>query len=164
MHKIGSALTLMLLLLFLSVASVALADGPAQDKGLPPGIEKAAPTSVERVVGERGTEALCDSLWWHGVSNLILGGLPDGDHYSRSRDADNHSYACDIDQIGTRGRFWSDNNLRDDSGMQYAYNSAASVFQNGGGDTCSSNYIYIRGNHYFKEGAELWQPETSNSC
>jgi hypothetical protein len=143
-----------------------MADGSSRDMGLPPGIDKAAPPSVERIV-EVSTEALvCGTLWWNGKSDLILGGLPDGDHYSRSRDNSNHSYACDIDQIGSRGRFWSDDNLRDDTGMKYAYNSADKrvYSDNGGGDTCANNYIYIRGNHYFKEGGTTWQPESSKSC
>ena len=158
---------LMFLLLVLSTASVVLADDLGMSKELPPGIKVAVPSSVERIVGNTGAEALCSSMWWQGTSNFIGSGLPDGDHYSRSRDSNNHSYACDIDKIGARGRFWSDNAIRDDTGMKYVYNSADKrvYSDNGGGDTCNYNYIYIRGNHHFEDaGQTTWTPETSNSC
>lgn len=161
-----------LLVLLLSAVSVALADGPPTETDLPPEIDDPPPSSVELVVGNHagnmaGTEALCSSMWWHGISNLTSSSMPNGDHYSRSRDENNHSYPCDIDKIGTRGRLWSDNVLRDDTGMKTAPNSAdKQVFSsNGGADFCDSDYIYIFGNHHFEDaGQPTWQPTTSNSC
>lgn len=164
MRKIKFVSLFLLVALLLSVVPVALAQGPDDNK-LPPGIDKDVPQTVERVVGGGVGDAMCDSMWWHGYTDISWSGTY-CQHYSRSRDEPNHWYPCDIDKIGVRGRLWVNDILMDEDPMKYNYDSAD---KNGStraaSASCERDFEYARSNHYFqKAGLPTWQPESSDSC
>jgi hypothetical protein len=166
MHRVKLVSIFVLLVLLLSIAPAMLAQGP-DDSNLPPGIDKEAPQSVERVVvrggvKDIGLDSMCDVLWWHGYTNISA---PYAHHYSESRDEPNHWYPCDIDKIGVRGRLWVDNVLKDEDPMAYSYNSADEQGTTYSSLADCSREVYARSNHYFQEAGEpIWQPETSDVC
>ena len=162
------AIALMLCITLL--APVVLADGPSVD----PSTNSHVRVYSEQVVSgvettrDKGTRGLCDTMWW---ATLI--GIHDyyswtnSEHQSISRAASDHSYACDIDRIGTRGRIWVNDSLKSDTGMQYASNSADKVVFTDPQNSvhCSTDAIAARGNHYFQEsGITTWQPQSDDSC
>lgn len=167
MRKVKFVSVFVLLVLSLSIVPVALAGDPTTDTDLPPGMDKDAPKTVERVVGDGTGKALCDAMWWQGTTGIIESMYVHGDHYSRSRDEPNHWYPCDIDKIGVRGRFWTNNDLREDTGLKTTSNTADHQENTSGnfGDNCHDDDIYAQSNHYFEHaGIPTWQPVSGDSC
>lgn len=127
------------------------------------------PSMVERVVS-KGTDAICDSMWWQAQTDLIEYWWGNSKIYdwsqSLSRASSDHSWPCDIDSIGSRSRIWKDSVLQNDTGQQNVANSAEKTTQTTDQlGSCSGAAWQGRGNHIFEEsGISPWYPETNETC
>ncbi len=164
------AITAMVALNILLLPTAALADPPAPGEPQPPrSTERKARPTGKGSTGDGATTAAyrCSEMWWNAETRAVhyFGGLDYADHLSQSRNWYDHNAPCDIDTIGTRGRWWRDNVLHTDSGMQYAYNSADKNIRSGEvGEECGGGWdpVYAQGDHYLANyGYGTWTPVTS---
>lgn len=130
------------------------------------------PNYTERVVerSNAGFSALggtCTTLRWSAWSVIREGVFStDSQHVSRSRDNDDPSFPCDIDNIGVRGRIWVNDSLKSDTGWVENSDSADAVVDTANNlSECAPDDIYARGDHKFEEaGVQNWYPVTDDSC
>jgi len=177
-HYIVSVFAVLVLLLS-ATSGIVRAQEPPPDTESPLGIGPGEippwvhlnPSNVERVVsrskkGSVSSLSLCDTMWWDGYTHQTGWYEARWEHRSQSRAESDHSYPCDIDKIGVRGRAWINNDLEYDSKMQKSPNSADKVVEKQLDNVfCWSSDIYARSNHYFEEaGIGTWEPTTDNSC
>jgi hypothetical protein len=159
---------LLILILQISVASPAIAQAPRPPVTPPTPF----PSRIELIVskvrddGEVGTSVgLCEAMRWIASSQIVRGLLYNySKHQSKSRDANDSSWPCDIDRIGVRGRLWIYGDLYSDTGMKINANSADITVNTKKTDfTCPG--ISARGNHLFEHrNYPSWYPVTDASC
>jgi hypothetical protein len=161
-----------------TMQEVPTGDNPSDPGVLPngdlvPGYHQQFPSEGRALVsrnnsGDSATRALCDSMAW---SYNTTPAWYDIFHFraythvaSLSRDISERSYPCDIDRIGARARYWSDDVLQEDTNMLDAVASAEKTVQTTTYGECAF-YILMRGNHVFEDAqAGALYPQTENSC
>jgi len=127
------------------------------------------PASSERIVthlsGRQSNSGMCSAMRWTASSQIVQGLFWNySKHTSKSRDANSSWWACDIDKIGARGRFWVNGSLYDDTGMVTQSNSADITVKTKKTDFTCGN-MQARGNHKFEHsGYPSWYPQTDTSC
>jgi hypothetical protein len=115
--------------------------------------------------GGVGTLALCTSLALNYSVNVDAGvpgpGSVTVQARSFVRDFQNPTYPCDVERVGARARFYSDNVLRGDTDMQNNYHTSDRTTTLMVSSNCGSVSLG-RGNHEFVSLGQFYSYVTDN--